>query len=76
MKKADLAKMTIAELKALAKKNKVSLSAGAAKAEIIKAIAAVSTVKKPVAKKKTVESVKPAAKKTTAAKKTAAKKNA
>ena len=75
MKKADLAKMTIAELKALAKKNKVSLSAGATKAEIIKAIAAVSTVKRPVAKKKTVEPVKQAAKKATAAKKTSATKS-
>jgi len=71
MKKADLAKMKIAELKALAKEKKVSLSAGATKADIIKAITAVSTAKKPVAKKMAAAPAKPAAKKTTAARKTA-----
>jgi len=70
MKKADLAKMTIAELKALAKKKKVSLSAGVTKAEIIKAITAISTEKKPVAKKVT-EAAKTAARKTAAPKKSA-----
>ncbi len=74
MKKAELAIMTIAELKALAKKKKVSLSAGVTKAEIIKAIMAVSTVKKPVAKKMTAASATTAAKKTAVPKKSAAAK--
>ena len=74
MKKSDLAKMTVVELKALAKKQKVSLSAVVTKAEIIKAITAVSTEKKPVAKKKTAAAARPAAKKAAAPKKTTAAK--
>ena len=42
--------MTVVELKALAKKRKVSLSAGDKKADIIKALVAVSTTEKPARK--------------------------
>ena len=43
MKKSELTAMTVVELKALAKKRNVSLSAGDKKADIIKALVAVST---------------------------------
>ncbi len=43
--------MTVAELKALAKKKKVSLSAGGKKADIIKALTAVAKAVKPAAKR-------------------------
>ncbi len=57
MKKAELAAKTVAELKALAKKKKISLPAGAKKDEIIKALMASGTrgkAEKPAEKKKTV----------------------
>jgi len=68
MKKTELAAKTVAELKALAKKKKVSLSAGATKAEIIDAIMAV-VKPKAIAAKKEVKTAKPAAKKAAAVKK-------
>jgi hypothetical protein len=51
MKKSELTAMTVVELKALAKKRNVSLSAGDKKADIIKALVAVSTTDKPVRKR-------------------------
>ena len=39
MKKNDLTSKTVAELKALAKKNKISLPAGSNKADIVKVLA-------------------------------------
>jgi hypothetical protein len=68
MKRSDLAAMTVAELKALAKKKKVSLPARGTKAELIDAMMAVPKAKEPAAKK-TAASAKPAAKKTVKAKK-------
>jgi len=65
--------MTVAELKALAKKRKVSLSAGDKKADIIKALAAVATTVKP-AKKQAVASLKKAVTKAASEKKSVAKK--
>jgi len=62
MKKSDLTAKTVAELKALAKKRKVSLSAGSRKDDIIKALIAVAKVVKPAATR-AVASVKKAAKK-------------
>jgi hypothetical protein len=73
MKKSELTAMTVAELKALAKKKRVSLPAGGKKTDIISALTAPAkgkkaTTKKPAKKKqaakKAVASKKPAAKKT------------
>jgi uncharacterized protein len=63
MEKTKLTAMTVVELKALAKKRKVSLSASAKKADIIGALLTAARKSKPAAKK-------------TAAKKTIAKKTA
>lgn len=73
MKKEELAAKTIAELKALAKKRKISLPAGAKKADLVKALikagpAASPKAKKPVAKKAVKKAVKKAAGKTAAKK--------
>ncbi len=63
MKKNDLTSKTVAELKALAKKSKISLSAGAKKADIVKALAkgvpssSKSTKSKGTAAGKTVKAV-------------------
>jgi len=85
MKKNDLTSKTVAELKALAKKSKISLPAGSNKADIVKALAkgasSSSTSKRKAAVKavskakapRTSAKKKPAPKKA-AAKKTAAKK--
>jgi uncharacterized protein len=74
MKKSELTAMTVVELKALAKKRKVSLSAGDKKADIIKALAAVATTVKP-ARKPAVASLKKAVTKIAASeKKSVAKK--
>ena len=62
-KRPKLTAMTVAELKALAKKRKVSLSAGSKKADIMSALLDAAGNSQPVAKK-------------TAAKKTTAKKTA
>lgn len=62
MKKSDLTAKTVAELKALAKKRKVSLSSGSRKDDIIKALVALANVVKPAAKR-AVASVKKGAKK-------------
>lgn len=73
MKKEELASKTIAELKALARKNKTALPAGATKAVIIKALSRsgpAASAKKTAAAKKTKKKAAPAARKT-AAKKTA-----
>jgi len=70
MKKTELTAMTVAELNALARKKKVSLSPGVKKAEIIAALMASTAISKP-AKKNTA--VKKIATKKTAAKKTAKK---
>jgi uncharacterized protein len=51
MKASDLTAKTVVELKALAKKRKVSLSAGDKKADIIKALIAVAKAVKPAAKR-------------------------
>jgi hypothetical protein len=51
MKKSELTAMTVVELKALAKKRNVSLSAGDKKADIIKALVAISTTVKPASKR-------------------------
>jgi len=51
MKKSDLTAMTVAELKALARKKKVSLSTGGKKADIIKAITNVAAAVKPAGKR-------------------------
>jgi hypothetical protein len=51
MTKADLESKTVAELKALARKKKVSLSAEAKKADIVKKLLAVVKAAKPAAKK-------------------------
>jgi hypothetical protein len=73
MKKSELTAMTVVELKALAKKRKVSLSAGDKKADIMKALIAVSTTMKP-ARKRAVASLKQAVRKSdTSAKKFAKK---
>jgi hypothetical protein len=68
MKKTELTAMTVAELNALARKKKVSLSPGVKKAEIIAALMASTANSKPAKKN--------AAVKKTATKKTAAKKKA
>lgn len=71
MKKEELASKTIAELKALARKNKIALPAGAKKTDIVNVLARsgpVASVKKAAAAKKTKKAV------TTAARETAAKK--
>ncbi len=78
MKKSELTAMTVVELKALAKKRKVSLSAGDKKADIIKALVAVSATGKP-GRKPAGASVQPVARKRGTSvkkseKKTAAKK--
>ncbi|MGC1454829.1 MAG: DUF4912 domain-containing protein [Nitrospirota bacterium] len=79
MKKTELTAMTVAELKALARKRKVSLSAGDKKADIIKALIAVTTTVKPAEKraaapsKKKVEKVVAQVKKSVAKKAAAAK---
>ena len=65
--------MTVAELKALAKKIKVSISAGDKKADIIKALAALATTVKP-ARKQAVASLKKAVTKAASEKKSVAKK--
>ena len=62
MKKSDLTAKTVAELKALAKKKKVSLSAGSKKDDIIKTLIAVAKVVKPAAAR-AVAKVKKAVKK-------------
>jgi hypothetical protein len=84
MKKNDLTSKTVAELKALAKKNKISLPAGSNKADIVKALAkgassstskrkaavkAVSKAKAPGTKAKKKPAVKKAAVKKLVAKK-------
>jgi hypothetical protein len=51
MEKSELAAKTVAELKTLAKKKKVSLSAGVKKADIIKALLAAVKSVKPVVKR-------------------------
>ncbi len=51
MKRADLISLTIVELKALAKKKNVSLSAGGKKDDIVKALIAADKTKKPSKKK-------------------------
>jgi hypothetical protein len=73
MKKSELTAMTVVELKALARKRSVSLSAGDKKADIIKALVAVSATTKP-AKKPTVASSKVVRKSDASVKKTVAKK--
>lgn len=73
MKKTELTAMTVAELKALAKKKKVSLSAGGKKSDIIDALTAVAKAVKPAAKR-AVASVKKTAKKVAASVKSATKK--
>jgi len=73
MKKSDLTAKTVAELKALAKKRKVSLSAGSKKDDIIRALIAVAKVVKP-AVKRVAAPVKKAAKKVAVRVKKAAKK--
>jgi uncharacterized protein len=50
MTKSDLTAMTVAELKALAKKKKVSLSPNGKKADIVKALLASEKIKKPAVK--------------------------
>jgi hypothetical protein len=81
MKKNELTNMTVAELKALAKKKRVSLPAGVTKPDIIKALSTSAKVAKPAAKKaaspkkpvaaKSVKAgARPAAKKTTVARRT------
>jgi hypothetical protein len=72
MGKIDFTKMTVAELKTLAKKKKVSLLAGATKAEIIKILSSASPAKKATAKKVSAKKAAPAKK--TALKKVAPKK--
>jgi hypothetical protein len=86
MTKKELAAMTVAELRALAKKKKVSLSAGAKKDDMIKAImpgAAIAAKKSgaktkaasaPSARKAVAKKKKPVVKKPTTRKKTAPKK--
>jgi len=76
MKRTELTAKTVVELKALARKKNVSLSANYKKADIIEALLSAVTVAKPAVKravasgrsaaKKTVVSAKSAAKKTTA----------
>jgi hypothetical protein len=77
MNKSALTAMTVAELKALAKKKRVSLPAGAKKTDIISALTARATVKKPATKKPATEKAvtkRSAAKKSIASKKTAGRK--
>jgi hypothetical protein len=75
MKKTELTSKTVVELKALARKKNVSLSANGKKADIIEALlAAVKAVKPAV--KRAAASVKNAAKKTVASVRSAAKKAA
>jgi hypothetical protein len=64
MKKNELSAKTIAELKALAKKNKIALPAGAKKADMVKALATTAAT----AAKKTVKPAVKKAVKTSAAK--------
>jgi len=70
MIKSDLTALTVAELKALAKKRNVSLPAGAKKAEIIEVLTPLATGEKPAAKR-AVAAKKPAAGKTVRAEKSA-----
>ena len=74
MKKSDLTVKTVAELKALAKKRKVSLSAGAKKADIINALTAVAKAVKPAATRAVASVKKAAAKVAVAVKKSKTKK--
>ena len=85
MKISELTAMTVAELKALAKKKKVVLSAGGKKADIISAIIAVAKSVKTAGKKAAVsiKAAKPAVKagkkilaKSTTARKPASKRRA
>ncbi|MHB8843762.1 MAG: DUF4912 domain-containing protein [Nitrospirota bacterium] len=73
MKKEELASKTIAELKALARKNKIALPVGATKAVIIKALSrtgAAAKGKKAAAAKKTKKTAAPAPARKKAATKT------
>ncbi len=74
MKKSDLTAKTVAELKALAKKKKVSLSAGGKKDDIIKALIAVAKVVKPAATRAVALVTKAAKKVAVSVKKTVTKK--
>jgi hypothetical protein len=62
MKTSDLTAKTVIELKALAKKNKVSLSASDKKADIIKALSAAAKAVKPAAKRAVATAKKASAK--------------
>jgi len=73
MTKTDLTAKTVAELKSLAKKKKVSLSAGAKKSDIVDALLAVIKIAKSVATR-AVKSVKAASKKGAVPRKSPAKK--
>ncbi len=75
MKKTELTAMTVAELNALARKKKVSLSPGVKKADIIAALMASTANSKPAKKSAAVKktATKKTAKKETASKKAATK---
>jgi hypothetical protein len=72
MKKSELTAMTVVELNALARKNKVSLTAGARKADIVAALMVSTRNEKPVKK---IEAPKETATKKAAARPPAAKKS-
>lgn len=74
MKKSDLTEMTVVELKALAKKNKISLSAGRKKDDLIKALAAIATSVKSAEKQVVASLKKEVGKITASVKKSASKK--
>lgn len=70
MMKSDLTAMTVAELKALAKKKKVSLTPNGKKADIVKALLASARIKKPAVKKAIAVTKRAVKKETTIAKQT------
>lgn len=76
MKKNDLTSKTVVELKALAKKNKISLPAGSKKADIIKALAGGVTASSKSKGKAVVKAVSRAKASKTAARKSTAGKRA
>jgi len=74
MKKLELMSMLVSELKALAKKRKIGVPAGAKKTDIVKALLSAASTKKKAAAKKII--AKETSPKRTAAKKPAVKKAA
>lgn len=74
MKRTELTAMTVTELKALARKRKVSLPTGGKKSDIVDALTATARIVKPAAKRTAVNGKKAAVKAVAIAKKAVSKK--